>query len=58
MSFAYGDDITEPLPAKGPIFAKVAASDLDKFYRAGLHVWDAQYRTHKLVIITATREGN
>ena len=56
MSFAYGDDITEPLPAKGPIFAQVVEADLDTFYKAGLHVWEAQYRTHQLVVITATRE--
>ncbi len=55
MSFAYGEEITEPLPAKGPVFARVAADHLDSFYKAGLHVWNAQYRTHKLVTIMATR---
>jgi hypothetical protein len=55
MSFAYGEDITEPLPAKGPVVAKVASQDLETFYRAGLHVWNAQYRTHRLVLITARR---
>ena len=55
MSFAYGEDITEPLPAKGPVFARVPSQQLEKFYNAGLHVWNAQYRTHKLVTIIATR---
>ena len=55
MSFAYGPDITEPLPAKGPVFARVPKEELSRFYRAGLHLWEAQYRTHKLVTIMATR---
>lgn len=54
FSFAYGPDVTEPLPARGPVVAR--ANDLDTFYRAGLRVWDAQYRTHKLVLITARRQ--
>jgi hypothetical protein len=57
LSFAYGEDITEPLPAKGPIFARVAENKRELFYRAGLHVWNAQYRTHQLVVITASRGG-
>jgi hypothetical protein len=56
FSFAYGPDVTEPLPARGPVVAR--ANDLDAFYKAGLHIWEAQYRTHKLVIVTARREGN
>lgn len=56
LSFAYGDDISEPLPAKGPVFARVPEAHLDAFYKAGRHVWNAQYRTHELVIITASRE--
>jgi hypothetical protein len=34
------------------------AVNLDDFYKAGRHLWDAQYRTHKLVIVTARRKGN
>ncbi|HEY0918966.1 hypothetical protein [Devosia sp.] len=58
FSFAYGADNTEPLPAKGPVFARVPEAHLAAFYEAGRHVWNAQYRTHKLIIITATREEN
>lgn len=56
LSFAYGRDVTEPLRARGPVVAR--ATNLDDFYQAGLHVWDAQYRTHKLVVITARRQGS
>lgn len=52
FSYCYGPDVTEPLPARGPIIAM--AQDLELFYQAGLHVWDAQYRTHKLITVTAT----
>lgn len=54
FSFAYGPDVTEPLPARGPVVAR--ANDMNTFYQAGLHVWNAQYRTHKLIIITARRQ--
>ncbi|MBX3598575.1 MAG: hypothetical protein KF874_13475 [Rhizobiaceae bacterium] len=56
ISFAYGDDNTEPLPAKGPVFARVPDEYLKDFYEAGRHVWNAQYRTHKLVTINVSRE--
>ncbi len=56
LSFAYGPDVSEPLRARGPVVAR--ATNLDQFFKAGLYVWDAQYRTHKLIIITARREGN
>ena len=55
MSFAYGPDITEPLPDKGPVTAKVDASDLDDFYKAGMHVWESQYRLHRLVTVTVAK---
>jgi hypothetical protein len=55
MSFTYGPDITEPLPDKGPVTARVDKGDLDNFYKAGMHVWDSQYRHHKLVTVTAAR---
>jgi hypothetical protein len=56
FAFAYGPDVSEPLPARGPVVAR--ATNLDQLYQAGLHVWEAQYRTHKIVIITARRQGS
>mgnify|MGYP001209219731 CR=1 FL=1 len=55
MSFAYGPDITEPLPDKGPVTARVDKADLQAFYDAGMHVWENQYRHHKLVVVTLER---
>jgi hypothetical protein len=55
LSFAYGPDVSEPLRARGTVVAR--ADNLDEFYRAGRHVWNAQYRTHELVIVTARRES-
>ena len=55
MSFAYGPDITEPLPDKGPVTARVAEADLADFHAAGLHVWESQYRHHRLVVVTVDR---
>jgi hypothetical protein len=52
FGFAYGPDISEPLPAKGPVVA--SADDIDAFYRAGRHVWNS-YMTHEPVFVTATR---
>jgi hypothetical protein len=56
LSFAYGPDVSEPLRARGPVVAR--ATDLKDFYQAGRHLWEAQYRTHKLIIITARRQGS
>jgi hypothetical protein len=53
LSFAYGPDVSEPLRARGPVVAR--ATSLDDFYQAGRYLWDAQYRTHKLVIVTGRR---
>jgi hypothetical protein len=55
MSFAYGPDITEPLPDKGPVTAKVDQPYLGDFYQAGMHVWESQYRSHQLVVVTVER---
>ena len=55
ISFAYGPEITEPLPDKGPITAMVEDAFLKDFYDAGMHVWKAQSETHKLVTVTASR---
>ena len=55
--FAYGPDNTEPLPARGPVFARTPQEHLKAFYDAGRHVWNAQYRTHRLVTLTVSREG-
>lgn len=56
LSFCYGPDVSEPLRARGPVVA--TADNLDEFFKAGRHVWEAQYRTHKLVVVTARRKGN
>jgi hypothetical protein len=56
LSFMYGPDVSEPLRARGPTVAR--ATNLDDFYKAGRHLWEAQYRTHKLVIVTARRQGS
>lgn len=53
LTFAYGRDVTEPLPCFGPVVAR--ATDLDAFYDAGRHVWDSHYGTHELVTLTAKR---
>lgn len=55
MSFAYGPAITEPLPDKGPITARVDEDCLKDFYDVGMHVWKAQSETHQLVTVTASR---
>jgi hypothetical protein len=56
LSFAYGPDVSEPLRARGPVVAR--ATNLDDFYTAGRYLWDAQYRTHKIVIVTGRRQGS
>lgn len=55
LGFAYGPDITEPLPTTGPVIA--TATDLDGFYRAGDYVCDSHFVTHKLVTLTITRKS-
>jgi hypothetical protein len=55
LGFAYGPDITEPLPTTGPVIA--AATDLDAFYRAGRHVCDSHFRTHQLITLTISRKN-
>lgn len=55
MSFAYGRDISEPLPDKGPVTAMVDAASMKDFYDAGMHVWHSQTRKHQLVTVTANR---
>ncbi len=46
---------TEPLPARGSIVGKVVEDDWDKMLKAGKAVWNAQYRTHKPMIMYAWR---
>jgi hypothetical protein len=55
LGFGYGPDVTEPLPTHGPVVARV--DDTGAYYRAGLHVCDSHFRTHKLVTVTVSREG-
>jgi len=56
LHFSYGPDNTEPLMARGPVVARVQKADLGKFYDAGRLIWENQYRHHKLVTITVSRE--
>lgn len=56
LTFAYGPDVTEPLPCFGPVVGM--ATDLDTYYRAGRHVWESHCGTHQLVTVTVGREGN
>lgn len=54
LSLIYGA-CTEPLPARGGIVGKVVEEDWDKMLKAGKAVWNAQYRTHKPMIMYARR---
>jgi len=56
IAVAYGSTITEPLMARGPVVGKVEKERLDDLCRAGRSVWNAQYMTHRLVVITVRRE--
>jgi len=56
IKVAYGPDITEPLPAPGPVVAKVDKEYLDDFLQGGLSVWNAQYVTHQLTTMTIRRK--
>lgn len=55
LSFAYGPDITEPLPDKGPVTAMVDKASLKDFYEAGMHIWTSQTRKHEPVNVTISR---
>jgi hypothetical protein len=52
----YGPHITEPLLSGGSVVAQVYEEDLDKLMEAGKYVWNAQYFTHKVPIMTIYRE--
>jgi hypothetical protein len=54
LGLGYGPDVTEPLRTHGPVVAH--ADDLDAYYRAGSHVCDSHFVTHKLVTVTVSRE--
>lgn len=53
LGFGYGPDVTEPLFTRGPVVAW--ADDRSLFYRAGRHVCDSHFRTHRLVPLTVSR---
>ncbi len=55
LGFAYGPNITEPLPTLGPIVAR--ADDLDGFYALGSSVCDSHFKTHELAVITVSRKA-
>jgi hypothetical protein len=54
LSLFYGP-CTEPLPARGSVVGKVDAEDMGNLARAGKAVWDAQYLTHRPMIMVARR---
>lgn len=55
LSFAYGPEVTEPLPCKGPVVAR--AVDGDAMWRAGRHVYRSHFGAHQLVTVIARRGG-
>lgn len=56
ISVFYGP-CTEPLPARGSVVGKVDEEDMDDLVKAGRAVWNAQYITHKPVIMEVRRKG-
>lgn len=56
IDVSYGPHITEPLPARGSVVAKVDPDCLDDLMKAGKIVWNAQYMTHHLVTMMVKRE--
>jgi len=54
ISVFYGP-CTEPLPARGSLVAKVREEDMDDLVKAGKAVWNAQYMTHRPMIMIARR---
>ena len=54
MSLFYGP-CTEPLPARGSVVGKVDEGDMDNLLKAGRAVWNAQYMTHRPMIMVAGR---
>jgi len=57
IGMAYGPDMTEPLAGGGSVVAKVDKKDLNNLMKAGKSIWHAQSMTHRLAIITVSREG-
>lgn len=55
ISLFYGQ-CNEPVPARGALVAKVDEEDMADFVRAGEAVWNAQYMTHRPVIMIARRK--
>lgn len=54
LSVWYGGS-TETLFAPGCVIGKVETSQLGELIKAGKYVWDAQYLTHRLAIMYASR---
>jgi len=54
MSLFYGP-CTEPLPARGSVVGKVDPEDMGNLMKAGKSVWNAQYMTHRPMIMVARR---
>ena len=56
VNMAYGPHMTEPLLGSGSVAAKVDKENLDDFLKAGKHVWNSEFMTHRLVTITVMRK--
>lgn len=56
LSVWYGRS-TETLFAPGCVIGKVSEDQLGDLIKAGKYVWEAQYLTHRLVIMNAMRLG-
>jgi hypothetical protein len=54
ISLCYGQ-CTEPLLAGGSVVAKIDKEDMDALVMAGKAVWNAQYMTHRPMIMKARR---
>jgi len=56
IAIAYGQDMTEPLVARGPVVARVPKAFLEELYEAGRKIWNAQFITHQLQTSTLKRK--
>ena len=54
LSLYYGR-CTEPLQIRGSVVGQVVPDDLDKAWKAGKAVWDAQVLEHRPMVITVRR---
>jgi len=55
ISVCYGP-CTEPLPARSSVTAEVDEKDMSNLVKAGRAVWNAQYVTHRPMVLIVRRE--